>query len=107
MNRARRRPDLVLAEIRELDDKIDDMRTVRERERENWFVARRRDTFRLADVLRPKHTSAVRAMVAALEKLSAAAKNERDIRKELERDAPEPNSGLLPDFGFPWVAMRN
>lgn len=63
-----------------------------------WQAALRHETDRVARDLQPQHRAAVKAITAAVESLSVAVAAEREVRAELERRAPLPQSAYLPDM---------
>jgi hypothetical protein len=98
MIEARRRPARLVENISELEDERAEQASVIQAERELHQAAQRAETNRIANELQPRHKAAVKAMAAAMEKLSQAIADEREVREELKKSAPLPNSAKLPDL---------
>ena len=80
-----------------LEDEILELAPKRAEESELWQQARRAETSRIALELQPRHRAAVKKIAALIENLSRAMEVESDVRAELARTAPEPESGYLPN----------
>lgn len=65
--------------------------------RDEWATAVRAETTRIAEGLQPMHRAAVAAIATAVEQLSAALAAEEEVRLELQCQAPELTSALLPN----------
>ena len=65
--------------------------------KEEFDAACSRETNRIALALQPRHRAAVMAMATAVEMLSQAIADEREVRAELRRIAPSGTSANLPD----------
>jgi hypothetical protein len=79
---ARRRPDKVAAELREIDDELELLEPDLRRERELYEADRQRRANLKAIALQPRHRAAVVKIGKALELLSMALQEESDVRSE-------------------------
>lgn len=95
---ARKRPEKVATMAADVRDELDELMATFPDEHERWQAAQRRETERVAGELQGRHRAAVTDMVKAVEKLSRAIDDERQVRAELARVAPLPTSARLPDL---------
>ena len=65
--------------------------------KEEFDAACSRETNRISLALQPRHRAAVKAMATAVEMLSQAIADEREVRAELRRIAPTGTSANLPN----------
>lgn len=90
-------PRRVEVELEETDFKLAEGAVEHRRQRELFQAACDGETTRVAVALQPRHRAAVEGIAKAVEKLSEAIADERDVRDKLARTAPQASSPLLPD----------
>lgn len=95
---ASKRPAKLTDDLAVIEQQIIDHHKDMAAEADAWSRARRRETNRLAVELQPRHRAVVKAMGGAIEALSQAIADEREVREELRRRAPLPDSANLPDL---------
>ena len=93
---SKRRPKL-FDQLAEVEVAIEESNPIYHAECEAWAATCRRETTRIARELQRPHKRAVKAIAKAVEALSLAIADEIEIRAELSRTAPEPESAHLPD----------
>jgi len=90
--RAQRRPDKVLAELRDLDDELHNLRARHAAASERWAHAKSRRTTQIALALQPKQADLARRIGKTLEALSLLIAESDRLDAEFHSQAPNASS---------------
>lgn len=94
------RPNKLLESILDAEDSISKIAPEFIAAHENLEAEKRHETNRVAEQFQPKHRETVKRMVQALEDLSQAMADEKEVRAQFAKAAPLPTSSRLPDLSI-------
>jgi hypothetical protein len=104
---AKRRPDKLIAEIRDLEDEAESLEPFLLAAREKHEQLQAQQATAIARELQPKQKQIVKRISGALESLSAALGDARDLHREFDRRSPRPTSPFWANTAGELMGLAN